>query len=59
MEAYQNDRQPDELDDPANQEEFPETDDLDLQDDDADIDIDNNDSDEIPDGDDVDLNRAE
>jgi hypothetical protein len=58
MGAYQNNQQPDELDDPANQEDFPETEPLDTEND-ADINIDNNDSNEIPDGDDVDLNRAE
>ena len=46
--------------DPANQDDFPETGDLETdEDDDQNIDIDNDDSEEIPDGEDVDLNRAE
>ncbi|MBL4676784.1 MAG: hypothetical protein JKY70_11365 [Mucilaginibacter sp.] len=59
MEAYPDNQQPeDDIDDPANQEDFPATEPLDAEDE-ADIDIDNDDSEEIPDGDDVDLNRAE
>lgn len=58
MDTNENYQSPDEeLDDPANQEDYPDKDDLDQ--DDKDIDIDNNDSAEIPDGDDVDLERAE
>lgn len=61
METNNNYPGPDEeWEDPANQDDFPETDDLENnEDDDQDIDIDNDDSEEIPDGDDVDLDRAE
>lgn len=45
-----------ELEAPAKQDDFPDTDDRDTDDD---QDIDNDDSEEIPDGDDVDLDRAE
>ena len=59
MNALGDYKQPDEkYDDPANQDDFPATDYRGVEDD-RDIDIDNDDSEEIPDGDDVDLERAE